>query len=118
MKITKDMIDCAYEVAKEVYSGSITREEGKEKIACLSGMNLGSANNYIQIIQCMLKGKVYKRAMSIASTEYFLEQIGKDFGRERQIRAAEAVLAHTEYYALHCVGKQVSTSKLAKAYLE
>lgn len=118
MKITEEMIKSSYKIGKQVYEGSMTRQEGKEKIAAASGMNPGSASDYIQILSCMLDGRVYKRAMSLATTRYFLDKIGEDFGRGRQVKAARAVVEHTEYYALHCKGRQVSTLEMAQACLK
>ena len=48
---------------------------------------------------------------------HFLDHIGKDFGRERQIQAANAVLAHSEYYASLGYDKQVGNAELARTYL-
>lgn len=118
MKITNDMIHCAYQIGKSVYEGNLTRQDGKLKIHEESGMNIGSANDYIQILTCMLDGRVYKRAMSLYSTEYFLNQIGKEFGIERQKAAAIATIEHTKYYAEHCNGEQVSTRRLAEQYIK
>lgn len=43
MKITLEMSMGAYDIAKRVYRGELTRTDGKVKINQLTGMNEGSA---------------------------------------------------------------------------
>ena len=54
----------AYEVAKKVYSGQLTRSEGKVEINTGTGMNEGSAQAFITIFLAMMHGEKYKRAFN------------------------------------------------------
>lgn len=49
MKITIDMSKDAYEIAKRVYSGQVTRNDGKIEINRATGMNEGSAQAFITL---------------------------------------------------------------------
>jgi len=48
-KITMEMSKGAYEIAKKVYSGKLTRNEGKVEINKVTGMHEGSALAFITI---------------------------------------------------------------------
>lgn len=115
--ITKDMVECAYEVGKKVYTGEFGRTDGKKEINLRTGMDTGSANDYITVLMNILNGQEYHRTINAMATEYYLEQIGLDFGRESQQKAAMAVLMHTKYYSTLGHGNQVKIEKLAKKYI-
>lgn len=97
-KITMEMIQSAYETAKLVYAGSIGLTDGKRAISEATGMGAGSATDYMINFRHMMEGCSYARTMNQAATEYFLEHIGQNYGRERQRTAARAVLEHVAYY--------------------
>ena len=97
--ITLPMIETAYQVAKEVYRGNITRTEGKEKVNQLSGMGIGSAQDYITIFLSMMSGDRYARTMSTMATDYFLRNIYNDFGAEQFKIAVSATRKHLDYYS-------------------
>jgi len=96
--ITPQMIEASYKVAKEVYNGSLTRSEGKSKIRELSGMNIGSAQDYINDFCTMMSGDVYYRTMSTDATDYFLRHIYDDYGVDQFKLAVGATQKHIEYY--------------------
>ncbi|GHI01357.1 hypothetical protein [Neobacillus kokaensis] len=97
-KITSEMVKIAYEYAKKVYSGNLTRQEGKLAISKKTGMNPGSAQDYITCFLAMIEGREYHRTMSNLGTEYFLENIKKDFGERSFQLAIEATEKHIKYY--------------------
>lgn len=97
-KITNEMVHCSYETAKKVESGLLSRMDGRIKIANESGMDVGSAGDYITAFLAMRNGECYKRTINLYATEYYLEQIGLDFGRDAQRKAAKAVAEHVQYY--------------------
>ena len=71
------------EAINDIFKLAISCHTGKEKdknkaiarIKEIHGTNIGSCDMYIGIISCMLKGVVYKRAMSAGSTENVLKNI-------------------------------------------
>lgn len=99
MKITIEMSKGAYEIAKKVYSGALTRSEGKNTIAKTMGMNEGSAQAFITIFLAMMSGVVYKRAFNNETNRFLLESIKRDFGTEAFKKALISVQQHIDYYA-------------------
>lgn len=111
------MVKAAYEIGKKVYVKEVGRMNAKYEVNRISGMETGSAQDYITVLLAMLDGEEYHRTMNAFATEYYLENIGHDYGRARQIAAAKAVKAHTEYYATLGHGHQVAIEKLAVKYM-
>ncbi|OEH86081.1 hypothetical protein BHU72_14225 [Desulfuribacillus stibiiarsenatis] len=99
MKITIEMSEGAYEIAKKVFSGVYSRVEGKILIAQRTGMNEGSAQDFITIFLAMMDGKVYKRAFNNATNKYLLESIRRDYGNEVWLKALSAAEKHINYYS-------------------
>lgn len=99
MKITLEMSVGAYDIAKRVYRGELTRTDGKEKINRLTGMNEGSAQAFITIFLAMMEGDVYKRAFNNDTNRFLLKSIRRDFGDEYFSKALNAVQKHIDYYS-------------------
>lgn len=97
-KITNEMVEFAYIYAKRVYSGELTRNEGKTEVSKITGMNEGSAQDIIGDFLAMIEGKEYRRTMSNYGTEYFLKNIKNDFGDNAFKLALEATEKHIKYY--------------------
>ena len=97
-KITDEMTSCAYSISKRVYNCQLTGTEGKFQIHKQSGMNAGSAKDYITNFLSMMKGECYTRTMSTEGTEYFLRNIYKDYGNEFFLLAIAATEKHLKYY--------------------
>ncbi|QUG41287.1 hypothetical protein KD050_18730 [Psychrobacillus sp. INOP01] len=99
MKITMEMSKGAYEVAKKVYSGQMSRSEGKIEIYRATGMAEGSAQAFITIFLAMLNGEEYKRAFNNDTNKFLLESIRRDFGEDSYKDALIAVQKHIDYYS-------------------
>lgn len=99
LKITMEMSKGAYEIAKKVYSGQITRNEGKIKINRVTGMNEGSAQAFITIFLAMMNGEEYKRAFNNETNKFLLGSISQDFGEDYYKNALVAVQKHINYYS-------------------
>ncbi|MFE4523081.1 hypothetical protein ACFRCQ_13250 [Cytobacillus firmus] len=99
MKITLEMSKGAYEIAKDIYFGKLTRNEGKIKINGVTGMNEGSAQAFITIFLAMMNGEEYKRAFNNETNKFLLESIRRDFGQESFNSALNAVQKHINYYS-------------------
>ena len=97
-RITEEMVRCAYETAKRVWNGSISQTDGRDEIVRLSGMSSGYAGVHIAAFKAMIEGKKYSYCINCSATEYYLTQIGLDYGSEAQKRAALSVKAHVTYY--------------------
>lgn len=99
MKITMEMSKGAYEVAKRVYSGQLTRTEGKVEINKATSMNEGSSQDFITIFLAMMKGVEYKRAFNNETNKYLFEMISRDYGKNSLKNALEAAQKHIDYYS-------------------
>ncbi|ANU21465.1 hypothetical protein BBI15_15410 [Planococcus plakortidis] len=99
MKITMEMSEKAYPIAKRVFAGHLTRNNGKIEINRISGMNEGSAQAYIMIFLAMMSGEEYKRAFNNETNKFLLESIRKDYGEQRFVNALNAVQKHIDYYS-------------------
>ncbi|WP_316570233.1 hypothetical protein [Neobacillus sp. YIM B06451] len=117
-KITDEMAHVAYTYAKKVYHGVLSRTDGKLEIARLTGMNPGSAQDYITDFLAMMEGKEYHRVMSNYGTKYFLENIKKDYGEAAYIKALEATEKHIKYYNSLGYGKLKAKEELVKKLRE
>lgn len=114
--ITKDMTKCAYEVSKQVLMGEISRSDAKFKINKECGMKSGSANDYVTVFLAMINGKIYKRTINAYSTEYYFDNIHKDFGVEYLLKAISATELHTAYYATQRKGNLRGIEEITKEY--
>lgn len=99
LKITMEMSQGAYKIAKKVLSGQLTRNEGKSEINRVTGMNEGSAQDFITIFLAMMRGEVYKRAFNNDTNKYLFESIKQDYGSHSFELALNAAQKHVDYYA-------------------
>ena len=104
--ITKLQIETSYAIAKQVRSGSLSKNEGVQKIHEQSGMSAGSASDYIEIFKRMLTGARTTRTMNVPATDYYLTHIRADFGDTVAQAAISSVRQHINYY------KEVGKSSL------
>jgi len=96
-EITHEMIEQSYIIARDVYNGSINKNKGIQTLCDEHHMTKGSANIYINNILLLIKGKPYRRKMKPKDTQYFLEQILNDYGKDIFIKALYAIKGHIEY---------------------
>lgn len=96
--ITDEMVISSYEIAKKVYEGKIGRTEGKLEIAQKTGMNEGSAGDFITNFMAMIDGQKYTRTLNTFATRFYLESIKKDYGEAVFKNAIRAVTEHVKYY--------------------
>lgn len=98
MEITNQMVEGAYKIAKRVYEGDVTRNNGTFEIYKVTNMSLGSANGYITDFLAMVNGQRYTRTLNTYATRYYLENIKSDYGMAVFAKALEAVTKHVKYY--------------------
>jgi hypothetical protein len=61
------------------------------------GLNANSAADFIYILRHMLRGEIYKRAMSATATEDFLQWIHPGLRRSRVAQALKALALHIPF---------------------
>src|SRR5438270_9852234 len=98
MKIPNAAMTAAYEVAKRVRQGALSRAAGIEELHQRFALNRGSAGDTISNIGYMLEGERYERTNNAFATEHFLDMIHRDYGLDGLKRAISAVEKHIESY--------------------
>lgn len=114
--LTNDMTAVAYEVSKKVFEGSVGRTEGKDEIVRRTGMNAGSAGDYITDFLAMMSGEKYTRTLNEYSTRYFLERIREDYGESVFQKAIDACRKHAAYYASLGYGRLAYVERIVEEY--
>ena len=98
MQISNEAMKAAYEVAKRVREGALSRAAGIEELHRRFALNRSSAGDTISNIGYMLEGDRYERTNNAFATEHFLEMIHRDYGLDALRRAISSVEKHIEYY--------------------
>ena len=114
--ITKDQIAAAYTLAKDVYHGKTPLTTAIKELENRQGMNYASASDYVNNFAKMMAGEVYQRTLNLEATEYYLENILKDYGPDALAKALEAAEKHVDYYDGLGNAKQVKTRALVEDF--
>ena len=96
--ITQNMIDESYKIAVQVFNNVISKQTGIDSLVKNTGMNKGSASDYIENYKCLRNGTVYKRTMNENATRTYLQNIYNDLGVQGLQLALQAVQQHLDYY--------------------
>ena len=114
--LSNEMTEVAYEAAKKVYEGNLERAEARDVIARRTGMNPGSAGDYITDFLSMMAGEVYKRTLNEYTTRYYLKHIQMDYGENALQKALSACKQHAKYYATLGHGHLVYIERILSEY--
>lgn len=114
--LTTEMTAVAYDVAKKVHEGTLGRGEGKDEIVRMTGMNAGSAGDYVSNFLAMMDGEKYTRTLNEYTTKYFLDHIREDYGQLALQKAVTACKMHADYYATLGHGRLVYVERLVEEY--
>ena len=68
-----------------------------DEIVAATGMNRNSAIIYLNAVNSMLNGKVYKRAINISATGQYFDWIFNEYGVKGIQRALKATQLHINY---------------------
>jgi 5-methylcytosine-specific restriction enzyme A len=79
--ITKEMVAKSYEVGKQFYDNEISRTDGITNLTQI-GMNQSSASGYIYQYSNLIQGKLYTRTTNAFASEYYLNKIYLDNGKQ------------------------------------
>ncbi|HTB62903.1 MAG TPA: HNH endonuclease signature motif containing protein [Opitutales bacterium] len=100
----------AYKCARKVYTGDMRVTDAREHLREL-GLNPNSALDFVYIFQHMLRGEVYKRAMSVEATEDFLMWIRRDYDDAHFRNALIALGEHIRYRRIPLKGHRAILAK-------
>lgn len=96
IKIDRTRYQAAYALARKVNTGQMRLTEAKAELVEL-GINANSAADFIYILRHMLRGEIYKRAMSAPATEDYLNWIRRDYGDDALLQALKALALHIPF---------------------
>lgn len=98
MEITNEQIQETYIQGKLVLSESVSLSNAVRNVAQKTSMNEGSARDYINTLQKLIKGQSYTRTINAYGTEYCLSKIHEEFDRQILLNAVTSVKKHLQYY--------------------
>ena len=98
LKMTEEMMEMCYMAGKKLYSDEkLNIGILADEITTKTGRNRSSAVMYIYVVDCMLKGNVYKRAISTKATEKYFKEIYEEYGKSGLCNALQATREHIRY---------------------
>ncbi|MGI1946838.1 HNH endonuclease [Shewanella glacialipiscicola] len=112
MKISDEGAHRIYELSKMVYHSNLSAKKAIEFILAENLMAKSSAQIYLNIFKCLMNGVAHKRAINAYSTEYFLESIYDDYGKDFFLKALQSTALHVIYYNSLNHGRRTSISKI------
>lgn len=86
-----------YDTAKQVFDGHISGAAAAKLIEKQVSSTLSSIKMYFNIYACMRKGTCYKMGTGAPFTQFLLDNIYHDFGKEAYIAALTAVKGNAAY---------------------
>lgn len=97
MEIERQHHELAYQLGRRIQRGEMGLTEARDELAG-AGVNPNSAVALLNDFRHMLEGTRYTRALSTATTDYFLTWIRRDYGDAALANAVSAVAKHLDYY--------------------
>ena len=91
------MIAKSYEIGRLFYNGRISLKDGVKQLAKI-GMNTNSASDYIYNYSNLIQGKLFTRTTNSSATDFYLEKIYQEDGREGLRKALLSLSQHIDYY--------------------
>ena len=96
-KTTNGQIHKAFEIAKKIYLNEMSVSDGANELAN-TGMKKSSGLDYIYAYSKLIQGKLYTRTINAYATDYYLDRIYKENGKNGLKIALLALYQHIEYY--------------------
>ena len=112
MVITLDIIKKIYLLGKDVFEQRADIYDVHNTLVEDVGMNRASAMMYLYALLGMMEGKGYKRTINVIATEYFLEMIHADYGKEALKTALLSVDEHIKYFESEVKGEHRSIREI------
>jgi len=96
-KITPENLATVYEMARPYLDGSRHFDKTVDLIVKETGMNINSVKMFLTNLRCMLEGKCYKNATSLAGYHIFVGGLVKDYP-DKFDKIISSVQQHFNYY--------------------
>ena len=89
--ISQKMATACYTVAKSIFPNEDKINEAANEVSNETGMNLGSAKDYIKNFFLMMKGEKLSHDMKESDSHFYFENIQKDYGDEALRKALNSL---------------------------
>lgn len=116
-KITEQMVERSYEIGKKIRNKEMTLTDGV-KVLINVGMNKASAADYIYNYKKLTSGEKFIRTTNIYATNYFLDRIFVEEGKEGLRTALKSLADHINYYETKSTGKVKARKEIHDRFLE
>jgi 5-methylcytosine-specific restriction enzyme A len=116
MKIPNTIIPDVYQISKKVFNKELTLTDGSDILFNKHNMNVNSARDYINNYKNLIEGKQFKRTLNAFSMEYFIREIGNDYGGSQLGKSVNALKQHIEYYEGNHKGSLNKLRAIVKRY--
>jgi 5-methylcytosine-specific restriction enzyme A len=111
--ITELQVTAACEMGRRVFAGEIKAKEAVEELRVRHGLNLASANDFINDYKHLMLGNVFHRAMSADAMHHFLSSIFQTYGTSALVNSVKALNAHIAYWERHYKTNAIKMRKVA-----
>lgn len=91
-------IAAAYQVGANRIRSRVREADAIASLVADYGMNRSSAKDYVDALRHMAEGSTFKRTISTAAAQYFLEHLRYDFGERVAENALKSLRDHIAYY--------------------
>ena len=98
MKIKQEVIAATYLAAKNANSGMLSQAEAVDTVVKAYKMEKSTITGYIRNFNHMINGERYRRTLNLSATEFFIENIFKDYGYIKLQNALSSLNQHIIYY--------------------
>lgn len=89
--ITQKMAAACYTIAKSIFPNTEKINEAANEVSNETGINLGSAKDYIKNFFLMMKGEKLSHDMKESDSRFYFENIQKDYGDEALRKALNSL---------------------------
>lgn len=96
-RITENMVIASYDLGKRLKEGKIEFSEGVKQLVEV-GMNRNSAIDYIYFYSKLMADERFTRTTNTFATNYFLDRILLEHGKEGLKSALGSLSKHLSYY--------------------
>ncbi len=92
------MLHRAFTLSKLVHENTLTQADASRQLNVEHGVNINSAKIMITVYDRLVRGVIFKRALSSSDMHYYLAQFFAEGGAEALLNPLTALWLHIEYY--------------------
>ena len=92
------MLHRAFILSKLVHENTLTQADASRQLNDEHGVNINSAKIMITVYDRLVRGVIFKRALSSSDMHYYLAQFFAEGGAEALVNPLAALWLHIEYY--------------------